>query len=194
MFSEERRNISSDELKQARAKDDDDQKEFEKSYGCLYSESSRLGETSPINDMTKCLQDTQSLLELASAVGGDLEREINVLLALESKFVDLLNSKLAQGTNLMQTAHSLSAVNRIPFLAQSKRLDTPILKTEELPSLLSEDMETIKTMGFVSRSFPNFRPNGDDVKKCLDEAVKNGLDVGYAREVMEAWNSPESSE
>jgi hypothetical protein len=189
LFSSERRNVSADELKQARAKDDTSQKEFAKIYGMLFSEANRFNESTPINDLTKCLQDTQNLLELGAAIGGDLQTEFAVLETLEGKLIDILNGKLPQGADMLKQAHSLSVMARIPYLAQSKRPDTPILKNEELPAILSEDLESIRTLGFVSRSFPDFKPNGDDVKKCLDEAVKNGLDTNYAKEVLEAWNS-----
>lgn len=194
LFPQERREISSDELKTARDKDDHDQKEFFKIYGMLVSEANRLNEASPGSDLIKCLQDTQSLSEFASAIGGDLETETGVLEILENKLTGFLNSKLPrqEGADLLKKAHSLSAMEQIPYLAQSKRPGTPILTTEELPSILSEDMETIRTIGFFSRSFPNFKPNGDDVKKCLDEAMRNGLNSEYVREVMNAWNSNES--
>lgn len=191
LFPAERREITSEELKEARIKDDHDQKEFAKMYGIFFSEANRLNETSPINDLTKCLQDTQYLLESASSVGGNLEEEINFLEILEIKLTDILNSRLPQGVDILKKAHSLSTMNRIPYLAQSKRPDTPILKDEALPALLSEDIETIETIGFVSRSFPNFKPDANDVKKCLDEAIRNGLDTEYAKEVIEAWNSQE---
>ena len=188
LFPEQRRRISFEELKQARAKDDNDEKEFARSYGSIASEANRLGEMGSIGDLTKCLRETQGVLELAFAIGGDLEKQVNYLEVLESKLTTLLNAKLPQGADLLKKADSLSAMKRIPFLVQAFRPDTPIVKTEELPALLSEDLETIRTVGLISRSFPNFKPNGDDVKKYLDEAVKRGLDGEYAREVIEAWN------
>ncbi len=189
LFPIERRNISADELRQARAKDDASQKEFAKLYGVLFSEANRFNESTAINDLSKCLQDTQNLLELGAQIGGDLGKETAVLEILESKLIDALNSKLPQGTDMLRQAHSLSVMARIPCLAQSKRSDTPIMKDEELPAILSEDLESIRTFGFVSRSFPDFKPNGEDVKRCLEEAVRNGLDTDYAKEVLEAWNS-----
>ena len=137
LFPEERRKISSDELTQARTKDDNDQKEFAKRCGIFFSEANHLNETSPADDLTKYLQDAQRLLELASAIGGNLEKEVNLLEALESKLIDLLNSKLPQGADLLKKAHSLSVMDRIPFLAQSQRPGSPILKSEELQSILS---------------------------------------------------------
>jgi len=188
LFPAEKREISSEELKKARIKDDHDQWEFAKKYGILFSEANRLNEISPINDLMLCLQDTQNLLESAFSIGGHLEKEIGLLEILENNMIEILNSKLPQGADMLKQAHSLSAMNRIPYLAESKRSDTPILKGDELPSLLSEDIETIRCIGFLSRSFPDFKPDSNDVRVCLNNAIRNGLDTEYAKEVIEAWN------
>ena len=69
-----------------------------------------------------------------------------------------------------------------------KREDSPILKTEELPTILSEDLETIAFIGYISRSFPDFKPSEEDVKNFLDEAVSQGFDKKEAGRIIYAWN------
>ena len=99
-------------------------------------------------------------------------------------------SKLApDAKELLERATSLSIVERNQYMAQSKRKDTPILKGEEVPTLLSEDLATIAGIGLVSRSFaPNFRPNEADIKRHLDEAIGQGFSKDKAKEIMDAWN------
>lgn len=188
LFPSERCTISSDELNEARKKDDSNLKEFIKQYTLWLSGASNLNENSSIDDLQHCLRDTQHLAELAATVGGDLENEISVLETMEQKLTSFMNARVPQGAELLETAHSYSVVKRIPYFAQAWMKDTPILKIEELASLLSEDIETIKTAGFYSRSFSGYRPNNEDVQELLDEAVKRGLDKEYAKEVIEAFN------
>ncbi len=189
LFPADRRTVSGEELNEARKKDDSNLKEFIKQYTLWLSGANNLKENSSVEDLKHCLQDTQYLAELASAIGCDLENEISVLEAMEQKIISFMNAQIPQGAELLEKAHSLSATQRIPYFAQAGMKDTPILKNEELASLLSEDTETIKVAGLMSRSFsPNYRPNSEDVQKLLDEAVKNGLDTEYAKEVANAFN------
>jgi hypothetical protein len=70
LFPTERRKISREELKQARAKDYIDQKEFLAQYTLLVSEFGRLEGNMSISDCSQCLRDTQFLLELRASIGG----------------------------------------------------------------------------------------------------------------------------
>jgi hypothetical protein len=79
-------------------------------------------------------------------------------------------------------------MERIPYLAQMKRKDTPILETEEVPTLFSENFATISAVGYISRNFPDFKPSEADIKKHLDEAVRQGFDKGMAQNILKAWN------
>ena len=78
---------------------------------------------------------------------------------------------------------------RTPFIRQLGRKDTPILESEEVPALLSEDLLTISLVGLGSRSFaPNFKPSTADIKIHLYEAVRHGFDKEYAEQIINAWN------
>jgi hypothetical protein len=73
-------------------------------------------------------------------------------------------------------------------LAQHKRIDTPILESEQIPTLLSEDLDIISVVGLASRSFPNFKFSIEDIRKHLDEAVRQGFNKEYAQQIISAWN------
>lgn len=191
LFPKDRQNISTEELKEARKKDLSDLKEFMKKYSLWLPEAGKLNDTSSVDDLKSCLQDTQELAELAVAVGGDLDEEVSVICKMEDKITAFMNARKPQGTELLKKAHSLSSTNRIPYFAQTARKDSPILKSEELASLLSEDLETIKVAGLFSRSFPDYRPNVDDVNEALLKAIRSGLDEQYAKEVAEVFKKSE---
>jgi len=187
LFPEERRTISNKELSEARKKDLSDLKEFIKKYTLWLIEAGKLNDKSSVDDLKSCLQDTQELADLAAAVGGDLDDEISVIGKMENKIISLMNMRVPQGADLLRKTQSLSSTQRIPYFAQAVRKDSPILKSEELASLLSEDLETIEFAGLLSRSFPGYRPNTIDVKEALGKAIKEGLNTQYAKEVIEAF-------
>jgi len=111
-----------------------------------------------------------------------------MLESIEEDMIQHLNRSMPAGTDLLQKAKSLSMTARIPFLAQSKRKDTPIFPGEEIPTLLSEDLETISFIGHLSRTFPGFRPSAADIKGHLDAAVRQGFDRERAIVLLTAWN------
>ena len=192
LFPKERRVVTLDDVKVARNLDNIFQKEFIKIYALLASEYSRLGEKSATGDFLECLKDTQELIELGSRIGGNLRTEILILVGLESTLTDTLNSRFPQGEDMLKQARSLSEMNRIPYFAQLTKLgveailkvDSPILESEQTAALLSEDLETIKFMGVLNKSIKC----NEDVQRCIDDGIKNGLDKDYAKKILKAWN------
>lgn len=188
LFSQTRQQVTSDELQQARSKDDFDMKECVKKYGIHHVSSRGLHDNSPIADVLQCLKDTQDLLSLVASVGGDLTTEAAVLEQLESSLESRLKSDLSEGHKLLESTHSLSFVERIPLFAQIKRPDTPIMENEILPSLVTDgDMETIRLFGLLSRTFPDFKPSTSEMEKFLENHIKQGLDASHAKEILEEW-------
>jgi hypothetical protein len=104
LFLTERQKIYGEELKLARAKDKIDQKEFLKQYTLLVSEAIRLEGNMSNSDCSKCLQDTQFLLELRASIGGDLEIETAVLEKIESSLMVAMIASLPQGEELLEKA------------------------------------------------------------------------------------------
>ena len=99
-----------------------------------------------------------------------------------------LKGKNPEIFDLLERTNSLSVVARTPFLAQLKRKETPILEDEIVPTLLSEDLDTIAVIGLASRSFPDFHPSEADIIKHLDASVCQGFDKEHAQQIMIAWN------
>lgn len=195
LFSKERRNVSLDDVKIVRNLDNAYQKEFVVLSTLLTSEYARLNDKSPINDFLRCLQDVQEHIQLGSRIGGNLEHEIGIAEGIENKLTSILNERFPEGADMLKTARAHSEIQRIPYLAQLAtqeddpilKVDTPILENEQTAALLSEDVETVKLLGYFYRSLQSKKIT-EDVHKCLEDGIKNGLDKGYAKEVLEAWN------
>ncbi len=190
LFPIERRKICKTEVAEAQKIDLLDQDRFIESAKRLgaeleFQEDKDLGST--VRD-TSYIQKVQGMLEEAASIGGTIQNAIRMLESIEEDMIQHLNRSMPDGADLLSKAKSLSMTARIPLLAQMTRKDTPILSSEEIPSILSEDFETISTIGYISRSFPGFSPCEDDIRSHLDTAVKQGFDRKRANELLGAWN------
>lgn len=112
------------------------------------------------DEVSPILEEVMELIEEAMSIGGNVDNVMERLDSLEEILMQSLNKTMPEGVELLKKAHSLSCLKRIPYMAQSSRKNSPILKEEEIPALLSEDLNTISLEGYKSRAFaPNYRPN-----------------------------------
>jgi hypothetical protein len=137
---------------------------------------------------TSFLAKIHDLLTEAASIGGNIQNAIQYLEDIREKMIQCLNASMPEGKHLIEKADAHLAVLRTPYFAQMKRKDTPILENEQIPALLCEDLSTIAVMGLWSRSFTNFKPSIADIKKHLDEAVRQGFNKEYAGQIIDAWN------
>ena len=71
-----------------------------------------MSDTSLVDDLKSCLQDTQELAELAAAIGGDLDEEVAVIDKMEDNITAFMNARMPQGAELLKEAHSLSSTKK----------------------------------------------------------------------------------
>jgi chemotaxis regulatin CheY-phosphate phosphatase CheZ len=132
------------------------------------------------------LQETQNLLEEAAGIGGNLNRELNMLQALEDKLIKFMNDAAPNAAEILEKARSVSSLARMPFLAQSKNKTIP--ENEIVPSLLAENLDSIAAMGVVSRALgKDFTPSDADIRVALDNAVEYGFSKQRAGKILAAW-------
>ena len=184
LFPPERRHVSKEEIAQSRKRDEMDKERFLKE---ILEFEAEIRNPLYVDDES-ALQKIQAFLDEAASIGGDIGHVIKMLEDLEDKTMKYLNEKTLEKSHLLEETHSLGVAHRTPFLRQSFRKDTPILQSEEVPTLLSEDLATISVVGLLSRSFPNFKPSTEDIEKHLDVAVRQGFDKEYAQQIINAWN------
>jgi hypothetical protein len=139
-------------------------------------------------DIEDARQKVQSVLKQGASIGGNIQDAILLLEDTEKQMIEYMEKLIPDGKELLERAISLSRVQKNPYMAQTKREDPPILREEELSTLLSEDLATISVMGLWSRSFPDFKPSELDARKHLDAAIGQGFSKERAREIMDAWN------
>ena len=187
LFTPERRIVTHQEIEEAREKDRTEQEQFTAKFKAFATTIASAIEMSvPLDKDTSVLLEVQQLLEEAAAIGGEIAQPLQVLENTEQALVDSMRQASPDGADLLR---SMSVVKRSPYFAQFTRKDSPILREEEIPALLSEDLDTISFAGFMSRAFgPDFRPNGTDIESHLERAAIEGFSRERAARIMTEWN------
>jgi hypothetical protein len=63
---------------------------------------------------------------------------------------------------------------RVPYVAQMKREDTPILPNEHLATMLSEDFSMIRIIEQFTRAF-EINPKFEEISVFLEKSILNGF-------------------
>jgi len=189
LFSPERRVVTKKEIDEAKEKDRIEQEQFAQRVNSFVERIKSTYEHVKPDQASAILQEVLNLLEEAASIGGAIEDYVQGLESTEEKLIESLNEAVPNGADLLKQAQSLSTLKRIPYFAQFSRKDSPIYKDEEIPTLLSEDLETIAVAGHTSRAFaPDYKPNEVDIKNFLEKAVGLGFSKAAADQIISAWN------
>jgi len=189
LFPVERRIVTIGEILDAQERDRVLQKEFKIKFGTFIQESKREMKTNnSLGYLSYLLQETQSMIEEASAISGDIGGEAEELLKLEELLINSLNDAMPDGAERLKEAQNMSYLSRMPFIALSTGKHRTIPDNEVVPSLLAEDLKIINFIGSVSRSFgPDFRPRDADIRSALDKAVDRDFSKQRAAKILAAW-------
>jgi len=194
LFPPERRIVSKNEIDEARQKDHLEQEQFAQKVKSFVERSKNhrdknIGKTIKLDRAQLVLKEIQDLLKEAATIGGPLGGYVQALENMENNIIEILNKAVPDGADLLEQAQSLSISGRIPYFAQTLRNNSPIYKDEQIPTLLSEDLETIAFAGYISRAFaPDYRPNEADIRKFLENALTLGFSKESAEQIIAAWN------
>lgn len=190
LFPPERRVVTQREIDEAKEKDRLEQQAFAEKFHAFAAKTVALKNTNlPPSDVLSIWRETGELLEEAASIGESVENLMQILQSTEDHLKQLLNELVPDGTDGMTSMTNLSSMARIYYFAQSWRKHSPILKEEEIPALLSEDLGTISLAGYMSKAFaPNYRPNETDIRSHLEDAVSRGFSKERAEQIISAWN------
>lgn len=192
LFPKERRIVSQKEIVESIEKDHFNQAKFKEKVNKYLVDIKAIGQQITPTQLGTLLIETQAFIEEAASIGGNIEHDVQTLEEVEEILMQLHNDIIPDSTDALKKLHDASVVMRFPFEAQFSRKDSPILKEEEIPALLSEDYETISFNGFLSRvNAPNYRPNESDIQIHIDKAVAQGFSKDRAANIISAWNKIE---
>ncbi len=189
MFPPERRIVTHKEIEEAREKDRVEQQKFVDKVNAFVAKIKALGQSATPDQVGDMLKEIQAILEEAASIGGNIEHYVRTLEGTEETLMQSMTEVIQDIEEPLKEIYSLSVSKRSPYIAQLSRIDSPILKEEQLSTLLSEDLQTISLEGYRSRAFaPNYRPNEADISTHLENAVSQGFSKERAAQIMAAWN------
>ena len=191
LFSTERRVVTKKEIKEAQEIDRIEQQQFKEKVNNFITNTRDVltREEVSLDQSLSILKEVMELIEEAIAIGGNIEGGVERLESIEETLIQSLNKAMPAGAELLEKQRSLSYTQRISYIAQSSRKNSPILKGEEIPALLSEDLETISFVGYMSRTFgPDSKPNEVDIRGNLEKALAQGFSKERASQIIAAWN------
>lgn len=188
LFPPDRRKVTKQEIDEAKAKDLKEQQQFAEKVDSIEKRFRSSGKEITPNQGNAFLQEAQNLLEEAASIDGNIGKYVQVLEVIEDGLMKSLGEIIDDGENLLKQAQSLSTLKRSPYIAQFSREDSPILKDEELSTILSEDLDTISLEGYKSKAFaPDYKPNEDEIKHFIEQAVTQGFSRDRADQILDAW-------
>jgi hypothetical protein len=187
LFRKERRDVSQGDLFEAKDKDQKEAEEYIKQSTDFISKSTKLGKLNLL-EVTRYVQEgLDPLIEKGIGISGNALINVDVLSNIEKAMLEQMDKLSPDGEQLVEKIRSLNALERNPYLIQSNRKDSPIPKNEAVSTLLCEDLNTIRTMGYVSRLWAPWEFSEEDVLKCLKQAINEGFDSKNAEILINAF-------
>jgi hypothetical protein len=189
LFPPGRRIVTQKEIDEAKNRDRIEQEGFAEKVNSLASSFQGMGKDISISQVNSILKEVMKLLEERASIGGNSHRFVALLEGIEESLMQSISQAEPKVVGPLKELHSLAVMNRIPYVAQLSRKDSPILEEEQIPALLSEDLATIALEGYKSRALgPDYRPNEADIRNHLENTIKKGFSKERAVEILAAWN------
>jgi len=188
LYPASRRIVVIKEILEARKKDIALQEELKAKFSAFSKgKINDLKKNNTADYLLKTLRETMDMLEEMAFVEGDFAVETIFLEGLEKSITEVLYPVMSDKGESLKLYYSGSSLKRIPFFAQIRIIP----EIEAIPMLLSEDLGTIHKIGYMDRKAygdnPDYRPNAEDIRKALDDAVERGFSKKRAGKIFSAW-------
>jgi hypothetical protein len=190
LFDSHRREVETWELSEARQQDLQDAFAFAAEYRGFEAQV-RTGGLTTIGKASENLDSCHRLKTRIAQIGGDwrLEKKGLSLVIDETQKLFMSTIKDSRLEANFRKGKGLSAVQEIAFWAQVGRDDSPIHKHEIINALLSEDVETIRTVAMIAAA--TLWDLRCEAQSILEQAVRDGFPQAVATErlstLVKAW-------
>ncbi len=196
LFSPARRRITQAELDDARLEDEREYQEFREQFHQLLHEAGEMAGSADTELVLGIKERIEQLYEQCAAFGGDHDKEKQGLLRLNEVIMGAVRRAAGDDPVAMeelekeQTARQLHLqLLEYPIVADLLRDDTPIAAEDLVPTLLSEDPESVRV---VMSLFEPEQQNQlqTEAERLVQHAEREGALEPRARASYEAMASP----
>ena len=187
LFQKERRDVSQGDLFEAKDKDQKEAEEYINQSTDFISKSTKLGNLNLLEVARYVQEGLEPLIVKGIGISGNALINVDALSNIEKAMLEQMDKLSPDGDQLVEKIRSLNTLQRNPYLIQSTRKDSLILKNEAVSTLLCEDLNTIRTNGYISRLWAPWEFSEEDVLNCLKQAINDGFDCKKAEEIINAF-------
>lgn len=151
LFPVDRRNITTAELISARSRDGADLREFMNQFEPLLNYATSLGNHVLMSECLRLRQEIEDLIIRAAEIGAIAAEQRKNLQCLYDVVVECIRQAcpLEDRQNLenaLAKSVNIQKMKGNEFIAQLTRRDTPVLGSDVIPSILSENIETVRLL------------------------------------------------
>jgi len=179
-FPESRRNVSLEDLQEAKKKDEDDYISCQRRLEGLGQEIEALPQTSTSRDLMALRERIDDLIFFSTGVGGPATEIASKADQLREVVISVLRSAFAGDEETLSNIEKADTYHKdnvrkfyIPVIAQMRRENSPILEEETIATVLSEDPSSI---AIFMNCLPEDSRSLIEVEglKMLQETLNNG--------------------
>jgi len=195
LFPAERRSISRAELLEASMKDWNDLKQLETDVDKLFSEVKSPSKQKPYDEVLLLRDAFERLIFRTAEIGAIANQQRDALSHVYKSIVDVLrdgcpSDHKAELEGILADSERYQRGWTNQFVRQLNRGDTPISGDELVPSLLTEDLETVRFFASLLEE-PARKDTYDLAVALISDAQSEGYAVAQAEEKLQALRSSE---
>lgn len=192
LFPKELRIVTSDDLAKAKKRDMSDYEKAKFKVNSIMERILKLPDEMTSSEINKIREEIDNLIEECIGISGEANFLVDQLTKLRHQTISTWRKALKsypEALEILNKAEKINPVNRpefsTPFVLQMMREDGPISSAEVLPSLLSEDPETIRlVMGLMdSEKLTTIQSTALSI---IQSAIKEGAKIENLEEKLKA--------
>lgn len=195
LFPVERRTISRAELLEASMKDWNDLRQLQSDAAKLFDEVKSGPKQKPYSEFLDLREAVERLILRAAEIGPIADQQRDALRHVYDSIVDVLRKDCpsehrAQLEDALAHSEKYQREWANQFVKQLKRNDTPIANDELVPSLLTEDVETVRFFASILEEAVR-KDTYDLAVTLISDAQSEGYTVAQAEEKLQALRNSE---
>ena len=153
LFPSERQHVTAADVAVARRRDAQDFESLRAEYVQFLEDVTQLPDDLPSREVNPIRERIGDLTQRAAQVGGQASEIASRLTTFRRKLIQTWSNSFSDNPNALKELQEAEAFYHAgawkfnnPFVAQMNRDDTPITREEVVPSILTEDVATIRTV------------------------------------------------
>ncbi len=153
LFPEDERTPSQSAVEQARRDDEAEREQLRSDFKTLLQKAAELSGQVETEAILQMKEEIDRLYELAAGLGGGVEAEQQGLLKINDVIMRAIHAAAANDTLAMEELEKEAAARqlhlellRYPLVADLLRTESPVSRDDLVPTLLSEDAETVRVV------------------------------------------------